>query len=71
MVIGAGALLAFSLCPWLRESVYTDPATNVTDYRSLFILPCLISLGAAVVLALFFRPPKIQESSTEAPASTS
>ena len=33
---------------------------TVTDFRGLFLLPCLIATGAAVALALFFHPPKKQ-----------
>lgn len=55
VILGLGALLANSLCPWLLQSVFTRE--GVTDYRSLFLLPSLISLAAAVVLILFFRPP--------------
>jgi MFS family permease len=55
MILGIGVLAANSLCPWLIQSVFT--ANGVTDFRSLFLLPCLTALGAAIVLALAFRPP--------------
>lgn len=55
MILGVGALIANSLCPWLMQSVFTHE--GVTDFRSMFLVPCLLSLGAAVVLALLFRPP--------------
>jgi MFS family permease len=55
MILGLGVLAANTLGPWLLQSVFT--AGGVTDYRSLFLLPCLTALGAAVVLALAFRPP--------------
>jgi len=57
MILGIGVLAANSLCPWLIQSVFT--ANGFTDFRSLFLLPCLTALGAAVVLALAFRPPKV------------
>jgi len=57
MILGIGVLAANSLCPWLIQSVFT--ANGVTDFRSLFLLPCLTALGAAIVLALAFRPPKV------------
>ncbi len=57
MILGIGVLAANSLCPWLIQSVFT--ANGVTDFRSLFLLPCLTALVAAVVLALAFRPPKV------------
>jgi nucleoside transporter len=61
MILGVGALVANSICPWLINSVYT--AHGVTDFKSLFLLPCGIAFGAAVALLLFFHPPK-----TPAPA---
>jgi MFS family permease len=55
MILGIGVLAANSLCPWLIQSVFTT--NGVTDFRSLFLLPCLTALGAVIVLFLFFRPP--------------
>jgi MFS family permease len=57
MILGIGVLAANSLCPWLIQSVFT--VNGVTDFRSLFLLPCLTALGAAIVLALAFRPPQV------------
>jgi len=56
MILGVGALVANSICPWLLQSVYTQ--NGVVNFRGLFLVPCLISLGAVVLLALFFHPPK-------------
>jgi MFS family permease len=56
MILGVGALVANSVCPWLIQSVYTR--NGVTDFRSLFLVPCLTALVASIVLALFFHPPK-------------
>jgi MFS family permease len=55
MILGIGVLAANSLCPWLIQTVFT--AAGVTDFRSLFLLPLLTALAAAVLLALAFRPP--------------
>ncbi|OGD23870.1 MAG: nucleoside:proton symporter [Candidatus Aminicenantes bacterium RBG_13_64_14] len=55
MILGIGVLAANSLCPWLIQSVFT--VNGVTDFRSMFLLPCLTALGAAIVLAVAFRPP--------------
>jgi MFS family permease len=55
MILGLGVLAANTLGPWLLQTVFTSG--GVTDYRSLFLLPCLTALGAAVVLALAFHPP--------------
>ena len=55
MILGLGVLAANSLGPWLIQSVFT--AGGVTDFRSLFLLPCLTALCAAIILAVAFRPP--------------
>jgi len=57
MILGLGVLAANTLGPWLIQSVFT--AAGVTDFRSLFLLPCLTALGAAIVLAVAFRPPAV------------
>jgi hypothetical protein len=56
MILGIGALVANFLCPWLIQSVFT--VDGKTDFRSLFMVPCLIATIAAIALALFFHPPK-------------
>ncbi len=55
MIFGFGNLAANFVCPWLKQSVYAN--NDVIDFRGLFLLPCFISVGAAVALALFFHPP--------------
>ena len=55
MILGAGALLANSICPWLLQSVYTED--KVTDFTGLFSVPLYAALGAAALLLLCFRPP--------------
>ena len=54
-ILGIGALLANSICPWLLQSVYTSD--GVTDFTGLFMVPLAAASIAAIVLALFFRPP--------------
>jgi hypothetical protein len=54
-ILGIGALLANSICPWLIQRVYTDG--GVTDFRGLFMVPIAAASIAAVMLALLFRPP--------------
>jgi len=56
MILGVGALAANSLCPWLIQEVFTK--NGVTDYRTLFLVPCLVATAAAVFLAVAFHPPK-------------
>src|SRR5207244_5582213 len=53
MILGIGTLAANSICPWLIQAVFTK--NNVTDFRSLFLLPCFTAIAAALVLALFFN----------------
>jgi predicted MFS family arabinose efflux permease len=59
MILGLGVLAANTLGPRLLQTVFT--AGGVTDFRSLFLLPCLIALAAAILLALAFRPPAMAE----------
>jgi hypothetical protein len=67
MILGLGALVANFICPPLLQHVYT--VNGVTNYRGLFLVPCLAALLAAVSLALFFRPPqKTQPSAAGKPA---
>ena len=54
-ILGIGALLANSICPWLLQSVYTSG--GVTDFRGLFMVPLAAASLAAIGLALFFHPP--------------
>lgn len=56
MILGVGALVANSICPWLIQTVFTEG--GVTNFRALFMVPSLISLGAVLLLALMFHPPK-------------
>jgi len=60
MILGLGVLAANTLGPWLIQSVFT--AGGVTDFRSMFLLPCLTALGAAIVLAVAFKPPALVET---------
>lgn len=57
MILGLGALVANSLCPYLLQKVYTRP-DNVTDFSGLFTIPLVCAIGAALVLLIFFHPPK-------------
>ncbi len=61
MILGIGALLANTICPWLIQSVYTttsETGAHVTNFRGLFLVPLFSAVGAAIALALFFHPPK-------------
>jgi MFS family permease len=56
MVLGLGALVANSICPFLLQNKFTHD--GVVDFKGLFLVPCFVALAAAVVLAIAFHPPK-------------
>ena len=60
MILGIGSMAANSICPKLLQEVYTKTVdgTKVTDFTGLFLIPLLLSICAALALALFFHPPK-------------
>jgi MFS family permease len=68
MIFGFGNLAANFVCPWLKQSVYSN--NDVTDFRGLFLLPCFISIAAAVALGLLFHPPQkpTADAATASPA---
>lgn len=55
MILGLGPLLANAVGPKLISETFFK--NGIVDFRGLFLVPCAAALGAAVVLALFFRPP--------------
>ncbi len=56
MILGIGALIANSVCPYLMQKVFTH--NSMTDFRSLFLVPMTGAIFAALVLAILFRPPE-------------
>ena len=58
MILGVGALLANSICPWLLQEHFTDAATKMINFKGLFLVPMFVATAASVALALFFHPPK-------------
>jgi len=56
MILGIGALAAYSICPHLFDNVYTKD--KLTDFQGLFMVPLMCAVIAAFVLAIFFRPPE-------------
>lgn len=55
MILGLGVVAANTLCPFLTQNFMVN---GMIDFRHLFLVPCGVALAAAVVLALFFHPPK-------------
>ncbi|MGZ4971340.1 MAG: nucleoside permease [Limisphaerales bacterium] len=62
MILGIGALVAFSVCPKVFEMFTKD---GVTNFRALFLVPCGAAVFAAISLALFFHPPKINQAKAQ------
>jgi nucleoside transporter len=58
MILGVGALLANSICPWLLQKKFTDAATTAVNFKGLFLVPMFTASAAAIALAIFFHPPK-------------
>ena len=58
MILGAGALLANSICPYLGQTVFSH--NGVTDFHGLFLVPMACGIVAVVAMALFFHPPKVE-----------
>jgi nucleoside transporter len=59
MILGMGALIANSVCPYLLQKVFTHE--GVVDFRGLFLVPLAVAVIAALALAVFFRPPQRRE----------
>ena len=57
MILGGGALLANSICPYLGQKIFTHD--GVTNFHGLFLVPMICGIVAALALALFFHPPKV------------
>jgi MFS family permease len=69
MILGVGALVANSVCPKLIQQTFRA-SDGVTDFKGLFMVPLLSASAAAIVLALFFRPPaKAQPQVVGTPAT--
>jgi nucleoside transporter len=66
MILGIGALLAYSICPYLMQTVFTQ--NGVTNFKGLFLVPMTSAIAAAVALAMFFHPPKVGEAGTASAA---
>lgn len=66
MILGLGALLAYAICPHLKDKVFTSP-DGVVDYKGLFQVPMYCSLAAAGLLLLLFWPPRTPLNETASP----
>jgi len=59
MILGFGPLVANWMGPKLIGETFVN--NGVVDFQSLFLIPCGAALIAAILLALFFRPPPKQQ----------
>jgi nucleoside transporter len=64
MILGLGPFVANFICPPLFER-FEDSSTQLVDYRSLFLIPCVTALLAAAALFTFFHPPRQETAGVE------
>jgi nitrate/nitrite transporter NarK len=67
VILGVGALVANTVCPYLMQTVFTHD--SVTNFRGLFMVPLAVATLAAIALALFFRPPAMKQSAAPVAAA--
>ena len=60
MILGLGALLANSICPYLSQRLFVHD--GVTDFHGLFLVPLIAATLAAVALAIGFHPPSQEQA---------
>ena len=66
MILGLGPLVANMIGPKLIGETFNKG--GVIDFRSLFLLPCVAAILAAIILGLFFRPSEKREPIEGAPS---
>ena len=64
MILGMGALLAYSICPYLKNTVFFDVEKQVTNFKGLFMVPMQLAILASVILLVCFWPPKKRAGSS-------
>ncbi len=67
LILGLGDLAAKWIFIPLQANL--TPEGGVTDFRTLFLVPTGMALGAAILLGLFFKPPKNIAAAGEAAAA--
>jgi nucleoside transporter len=66
LILGLGDLAA----KWMFIPLQTNlTQNNITNYKSLFLVPTLMAIGAAIILALAFRPPREEVEAIGTPAT--
>jgi MFS family permease len=59
MILGLGPLVANAVGPKLIGETFFK--NGLVDFKGLFLIPCYAAIAAAILLAVFFRPPKSRE----------
>jgi MFS family permease len=67
LILGIGNVAASFLFPPLMAQ-WTDPATGIIDYRTLFMVPAGMAVVAILLMAAFFRPAERAPASVAAAA---
>jgi hypothetical protein len=57
LILGFGPFIGNFVWPYFQDNFKTD---NIVDYQKLFLIPSGTALAAAVLLLLFFHPPKVK-----------
>jgi nucleoside transporter len=63
MILGLGPLVANMVGPMFISDTFNHG--GVVDFTSLFMVPCVAAIAAAVALGLFFHPPARTQSHVE------
>ncbi len=58
LILGVGPFLGNFLWGGLGDLVFTDQTTKAVNFQGLFLVPSALGLVSAVILVLFFHPPK-------------
>ena len=57
LILGAGPLAGNFVWPWLGDTLFTT-ADKVVQFNRLFAVPAATGAVAALILLVFFHPPK-------------
>ena len=54
VVLGVGAVVGAKFTGWIGD-MFTNQATQVTDWRGVFLVPCALTIVCAILFPLLFR----------------
>jgi len=69
VVLGVGSYVG-SIFTGKIGQMYTDKATQQTDWRAVFLVPCALTILCALIFPLAFREQRTAEPADAAPATT-